>query len=754
VLTNEKGEFKIKNLAWLKGMYFLTNYIGYNDKRIDIEVTDNTKINLGIIHVSHSVTQIKEATISGSTKYMEQKFDRKVFNISETKTQAAKDIFDLLRTLPGVTVDQSENVKFKGAPATIYVDDQPAEYVYPKTSMIPVVSVQKIELIDASMRNGAGKGGIINIKMKSLATDGFSGVAQADNNTVNFKDLNSSEEYVNANYKINKFIFFNNFNINSTYSTGSSTNDATLNYNSDNYLINFKDNFKSSDLSIMDYGGVRFSPNKDTRIRLTGGFYNNKGSNPNDEYYQQNLNNPNNIFEQRNVIGTSDYSYRGKWLNTSFYHRFDTIGRELVFWAGLQNPINDQTNINTYNYQFILGMPFDSTFSYKTKFKSTRPFFYGGLYFNHPINAKSRWNCGWNGYGGYKGHDDNVYSQDEVINLPLTSYTDSKQMSQTVYFRIGTTVKKKWKLDAGISGQYDKNNVEFTRYKTDLADTLLTVNKGFFNLLPSATIVFSPDSLQEIKLTYSRSVQSMWYSQLSDFIDKTNPFYWSVGNSGLVPTAYNNFYLGYSYNKETWNVNTDVFYSITNNDISYLMVPVSNVISLTKPENIAHNSNVGVELSAWLSLKQIFEFNFSSSVNHTSISTSNLNGTDLKKKDFGYNFKFSTDIHLSAKTTGTFYINYFSREVTFAGYNFDYFNSSISFTHKFFANNLLLTMGVNNLFDNTLKHGNYYNYGGIKLNTIDKSSTYQPAYFITLQYKFRQGDRGTKDAGKAMKTGK
>jgi len=588
--------------------------------------------------------------------------------------------------------------------------------------------------------------------MKSLATDGFSGVAQTDNNTVNFKDLNSSEEYVNANYKINKFIFFDNFNINSTYSTSSSDNNATLAYDPESYSINFIDHNKSTDLSIMDYGGVRFSPDKDTRIRLSGGFYHNKGSNPNDEYYQQNLNNSNSIFEQRNVIGTSDYTYSGKWLNTSFYHCFDTIGRELVFWGGMQNPTNDQTNINTYNYQYISGMPFDSTFSYKTKFESTRPFLYGGLYFNHPINAKSRWNCGWNGYGGYKGHDGNVYSQNEVVNLPLTSYTDCKQMSQTAYFRIGTTVKKKWKLDAGISVQYDKNNVDFTRYKVNLQDTLLKVDKGFFNLLPSATIVFSPDSLQEIKLTYSRSVQSTWYSQLCDFIDKTNPYYWSVGNSGLVPTAYNNFYLGYTYNKETWNVNADVFYSITNNDVSYLLVPVSNVISLSKPENISRNSNVGVELSAWLSLQQKYDFNFSSSLNHTSINASNLNGTDLKKKDFGYNFKLSADIHLSAKTTGTFYVNYFSRETIFTGYNFDYFNSSLSFTHKFFANKLLLTLGVNNLFDNLLRHGTYYNYGVITLNTINKSSSYQPAYFITLQYKFRQGDRGTKNAGAAMKT--
>jgi outer membrane receptor for ferrienterochelin and colicin len=272
--------------------------------------------------------------------------------------------------------------------------------------------------------------------------------------------------------------------------------------------------------------------------------------------------------------------------------------------------------------------------------------------------------------------------------------------------------------------------------------------------MPSATIVFSPDSLEEIKFTFDKSFQSLWYGQLCDFIDKTNPFNWSAGNSGLVPTVYDNWYLGYSYNKDTWNINTDVFYSITNNDISFLSVPVTDVITLTTPENIAHHSSVGIELASWLSIKQKYDFNFSSAVNYTYINASGLNGTDITKKDYGYNFKFNTDIHLSKKTTATFYVNYFSREVIFTGYNFDYFNSSISFTHKFFDNKLLLTFGANNIFDNLLKHGSYYNYSGFIQNTIKYSSSYLPAYFITLQYKFRQGDRGTKDACGAMKMGK
>ena len=751
-LTNEKGEFRIKNIIYQKGMYLLTNYIGYIEKRIDIVVNDINKINLGNLYVSRSITQIKEATIVGKTKYMEQQFDKKVFNISETKTASAKNIFDLLRTLPGVTVQQDNTVKYKGAPATIYVDDQPAEYVYPKTEMIPVASVLKIELIDASLRSGAGKGGIINIKMKNLATDGFSGIAQANNSTMVFKDINNSEDYINANYKFKKIIFFDNAYYNSCYINDSSKINGSLDYDNSNYLLANKSNDKNINYGLSNYGGFRYSPNQNTRFRLSVGFWLSNGNYPTNTYSQQNDNIANLIYEKYNNISTSNDNYLNKGLSASFYHNFDTIGKELSIWGGLQNQEYKKNNYNNYNYQYLMFVPCDSAYNYKTAYDWGQLALYGGLFYNNPINSKTRWNCGWNGWFSLKGHANNIFSQNEIINYPFTSYTNGIYQTQTAYWRIGTTIKK-WKLDAGISGQYDKNKAEYSRYNNDSKDTLLTIDKYYLKLLPSATIVFSPDSLNEIKFTYSKSIQSLWYEQLCNFIDKSNPYNWSVGNSKLVPTAYNNFYFGYTYNKETWNINTDIFYSITNNDISYLNIPVTDVITETIPENISHNSSVGIELASWVSINKKYDLNFSSALNHTSISSPNLNETNLKEKDFGYNFKFNADIHLSEKTTGTFYINYFSRQIIFTGYNYDYINSSFSLTHKFFENKLMLTLGINNIFDDLLKHGNYYNYSGIIQNTIQYSSSYKPTYFITLQYKFRQGDRGTKESGN-MKTGK
>lgn len=753
-LTNENGEFKIKNVSFKKGHYLLVKYIGYLDKKIEINYTNSPKINVGKIFVQPDVNQIKELAVVGKAKYMEQQFDRKVFNINSAKTTSAKNIFDLLRTLPGVTVELNDNVKYKGAPATIYVDDQPAEYVYPKTEMIPVASVLKIELIDASLRSGEGKGGIINIKMKNLSTDGFSGVAQTENSTVEFKDLNSSEEYINANYKVKKVLFYYNANYNHTNSFNNSKTDGTLNYGTNNYQLNDESGNENINDALWNYGGLRYSINSNTRFRLTGGFYTGKGTYLSQGSSQRSNIITNTIYDKYNANSDYNNNYLSKWLNASFYHKIDTIGKEISIYGGLQDQGSGNISLNSYQYQYVSSMPMDSSENYKTKMDWAQLGFYGGLFHNHPINAKTRWNFGWNGWFQLKGHTNDIYSQNEIINYPKTSYTNGTVQRQTASWRIGSTINK-WKLDAGISAQYNKNVVEFKRYTEDsllnVKDTLLKVYQDDLHALPSATIVFSLDSLNEIKFTYSRSIQSVWYNQLCDFIDKQNPRNWSAGNSKLKPTAYNNLFLGYTYNKQKWNFNADIFYSITNNDISYLTIPFNDVISITKPANISHNSSVGIELSSWVSIKEKCDLNFSSTINHTSIETSTLNDNGLKKKDFGFNVKFSSDLFLSQKTTGTFYINYFSREITFEGYKFDYINSSISLTHKFFDNALMLTFGVNNLFDNLIKHGSYYNYSGIIQKTNETSSSYMPNYFITLQYKFRQGDRGTKESGGGMK---
>lgn len=751
-ITNEKGEFKIKNINYQKGMYLVASYVGYYNKIIDITVDKNFKFNADSIYINQNINQINTVTIIGTIKNVEQKFDRKVFNINENKATASHTILDLLRTLPGVAVSEDGSVRFKGAPATIYVDDQQYNYIYPKLEMIPVANVNKIELIDGSSRGGgSGIGGIINIKMKKIVSDGLSGMLSTGLNSIEFKKIDQFNGFTNVNYKYKKFIVFNNFNNDYQYNNNNKLTDGIFNYNNNVFITNSKSNNNYTEKTFNDIFGVIIFPNTKTKIIISNSYFNDKQEYNTNSKQQQSYSLTNKIFDEYSVNNKGFYKNPYKGLHIHFKHEFDTIGKEIIANITIQNSRYNQDDFTSYQYSYLSSLSTDSLFQVLNKIRNINNSMFYDFYFNKPINLKTRWNVSYEGYYNLKNLEDEKYKLNNVDYLPFNKISNYNTSYNQLSFHLGT-VFRKWKFDGGLSLQYYKLIMEYTRYKENNQDTLLKINKDFLSFLPLATISYSLDSMQDLKLTFARTSQVPF--NLCDFIDKQNPRNWTSGNSKLKSVNFNNLYFGYSLNKETWNVSAEAFYSLTNNEIYDVQYPYSAVVILTMPENIAKKSSLGIDLSSWISLKNKYDFNFSSSIYHSSIDASTLiekinemglNENNLTSKDFGYNIKFSTDIKFNLKTSGMFYVNYYSREITFEGYKYGYFNSSINITRKFFNNKLLLTIGINNLLDDIVKHGEYSNYLEIKKTTTEISNTFKRTYFITLLYKFRQGDRDTKD---------
>ena len=92
-----------------------------------------------------------------------------------------------------------------------------------------------------------------------------------------------------------------------------------------------------------------------------------------------------------------------------------------------------------------------------------------------------------------------------------------------------------------------------------------------------------------------------------------------------------------------------------------------------------------------------------------------------------------------------FYVNYNAKELTFDGYNRAWINSSFNLSRKFLKDKFRITLGFNNIFDDMIEHGSYSNSFGIISDTKDTGSKYKRLYSFSIQYNFKQGDRGTKD---------
>ena len=753
VITNEKGEFMFKKVSYEEDMYLLIKYMGYVDKKIDLFVNNDAKINLGQIYIKQSEYHLNEVTIENKVNYIEQKFDRRVFSINDNKIAAARTILDLLRTLPGIVVDDEGTVRYRGAKATFYVDDQPMEYIYPKIELVPVEKVDKIELIDVTMRTGGdGRGGLINIKLKSANPDGLSGMLSATISTLKLRNIDKSNELININYKKDYFTFFINSSFENSILDANYTSERDIKSFETLSVQNLNSQTTYNRQANYNYAGAIYRPSLNTKLYLSCAYLSalNKSDSENrlSEYGITNQV----ISSEFNSLESSDANQLNKGVHLSYWHKIDTIDTYLKTALNYTSYNGLSENDSFFNYSTLNSINTDSINNYS----NNRNFYSKTLYFNflynHSISSTSRWNISYNLSVGLQDSSANKHYAFNILNLPKSQFADNFKQQHDLSFRIGTQLKK-WKIDGGVNLSANVINGSYLRYNLKERDTIISINKTYFKILPSATIAFSINDKEEIKLSLSKTTEMPYFNQLSDYIDRNNLYYWSSGNSELKPVDFYSIYLGYTFNKENLNASAECFFNYTDNQVAYISIPLSSLLVLTQPKNTSKVSNTGIDLSFWYMVNRKLNFSLSSSIFHKYYNSNSLANTaenynlpvdSYTQRQLGYNIKYNMEYNIN-KVYAMFYIDYSAKQLTFDGYHKASINSSINLSRKFYNNKLRVTIGLNNLFNELVENGYYSSNFGVTDNTKITGSWYSRIYSFSVHYNFRQGDRGTRD---------
>lgn len=753
VVANDKGEFELITKKNDSSLFILVQSLGYKEKKVDLVLSSANGVHLGKILLNLDPTVLSEVNVVSNRDYMENKFDRKVFHFSDNRTGAARTIYDLLRTLPGVLVDEDGTIRFKGAEATIYVDDQLMKFVYPKIDMIPVEKVDKIELIDVAMRTGGdGRGGIINIKLKSNNPDGLSGLLSTGFYSIDFSRIDLLKGYVNLNYKIKKVTFFINtsYDLNYRYNTSETkiTNDL---YDPKSFqnLSTEDDQTKNSN---NNYIGIIYKPSRNTKWYLSYAFLNSnyRSSSKNDfEEFAQLTENGINEYE-RSTRSKDNQLYHG--LTLSYWQQLDTLDSYVKIVCGY-NIYNGSNNKNSvYSYSLINSANSDSTYFYR----DVRNFYihslYANFYYNHSVSKKTRWNLSYNLSSGFHDSTTNNHYQFYDLYLPLYQFSTESHFQQDLSFRFGTEWKH-WKFDVGVNLSDEYIMGSFIRYNTAQQDTLLHIRKNYFRLLPSLTISFSFNKESDLKLSLAKTSSLPYFLELCDYVDKNNPYLWNTGNSFIKPIDYYSAYLGYTLTKDNLNFSGEFFFNYTNNEVSTLSIPISSLINLSKPENISGSSNTGFDVSCWYKFNTNLNISLSASLFSNFFDTKSLEATassynlalsSNKSHEAGYYFKYVMEYRVKSYYA-MLYINYYGKEGTYNGYTKAYLNSSLNLSKKFLNNKFRVTIGLNNILDDLIDHGSYSNNFGEPSNSNVNGSRYKRTFYFSLQFNLAQGDRGTKD---------
>ncbi len=122
--TDMNGSFTLQNIK--KGDYVLQiSYVGYVTKELPLELSKQKEkeVDLGYITMSTDAVMLQEATITAQAAKVQVKGDSLIFNADAYRLPPGSALEDLIKKLPGATIDEDGTVKINGKPVSkILVD--------------------------------------------------------------------------------------------------------------------------------------------------------------------------------------------------------------------------------------------------------------------------------------------------------------------------------------------------------------------------------------------------------------------------------------------------------------------------------------------------------------------------------------------------------------------------------------------------------------------------------------------------------
>ena len=181
-MTDTDGRFAITGIP--QGDYSVVcSFIGFGTKKIPVLIGRlNKSFDLGKIELETEAAALGEVVISENRDLVNAIPDKKSFDIAGNISQSGGSVLDVMRNLPGITIDQEGKVELRGSDkVTLLIDGRQSSltgYGNQKgLSTIPAMNIERIEIINnpSAKYEAAGMAGIINIIYKKETRSGFNG---------------------------------------------------------------------------------------------------------------------------------------------------------------------------------------------------------------------------------------------------------------------------------------------------------------------------------------------------------------------------------------------------------------------------------------------------------------------------------------------------------------------------------------------------------------------------------------------------
>lgn len=733
-ISDSLGGFEFKQIAL--GKYRLNiRSIGFQPTTLNLELSqEKSVLNLGKISLTNSGETLKSVTVSSEKKLIQRTPQGFIVNAAASLTQLGGTATDLLRNTPTVLVDAEGAITMRGKTPMILINGRNSSIT--NTDQIAASSIESIEIINSPGANydADAEGGIINIKLKKGKQSGTNGALAVGAGFGAKGRVNSS---FLLNHKTDKW------NLGLAYDNRFAGRDRTIdgirtNFNSqDQYqLRQFRFDDRLESLQNLRFS-ADYSPNKNTSLGFEAIF--SREGQDNNETLTSSITTSTNKFNTKSQRQSIEIA-RSKIAEYAANFSHKSIGTGALLTASVSSSFNkdrENTDINSINLtenDTQIGSTFyQKTYNYEDALVVNMKTDY-----SYPLSNHSKIETGYKGVIRSLDADFQSYDLTNGIYVPNTKTSNVFQFREQVhaaYVQFGSSVGEKgnprFKYEIGLRAEAINNHGK------TISQNVAFDNK-YFNLFPSASLVFYNSPEQFWKIGYNRRINRPGFGQLNPFVDITDSLNQHGGNPYLKPELVNAFELGFSKEWGNYSFYSALFYRNATNAIREQTIVQSNGVAIRTPVNFGNATTYGLENIFTAKPFKVYDFNLSLTLFKQQYSGENVN-TDLVTDVFSWNGKFINNVQIW--TGGKLQITgiYNSPVAAPQGERLANYNIDLGFQQKLGKGNSRIGLVVTDIF-NTLQNGsNTYgtNFSGYRISKSDTRAILL-TYALTFGTSFKE----------------
>lgn len=723
--TDANGKFTIADVKG--GRYkLIASFAGYNKAVLTgILLTPQTpELVLDTIKMTTGVTT-QEIDVTAEKSFIEFQPDKKVFNVEKGMTTTGGNVIDVLKNIPGITVDQDNNISFRGSGnVKIYIDGRPyglnSSNISTILEQMPADKVSSIELLTnpTAKFDAEGSSGIINLVLKKNDMTGMNGSVSANvgngdkyNTSINLnsktKDLNISGSYDMRLFNMNMTGYNNRQTFGNNYiSEIDQTNDNNMRMNA--HMVRFGLDWT---LNPKQNLGLSLSYNNRSRDRNGNSFTNvYDGSTLSSDYLNRDYNNNSGktytvganyllkFADPKNTL-SSDFSYtrtEGNSTLTSLTDYSLPTNTPQTRLNQFNNDINDEINL-----QFDYTKPYSQDSKFEAGVKSiyrktnddtrTENFDYNSNSYVTDVNLT------------------NTFNYREIINAGYLAYTNK-------FGNFG--------FQLGLRGEQTNTKGEQITQGSDFT-------KSYFSLFPNASISQKIGDAEELQLSYSRRIRRPDMGDLNPFLNTSDPLNYQSGNPDLNPEYINSVELNFVKYFTSAIITPSLYFRQTNDKISRVRVPYDSIITLTTQKNFSSARSYGFEVTINANPFSFWMLNGTLGYSKTENDATNLTGQI--NSAYSWNGRLFTSFNLPADfgIQATYF--YSGANLSAQGQIDPFSNAELSLRKDFLDKKLTFNLRISDLFNTQKFHGTI---SDITFYDEFERKRDSRTVFLTMTYKF------------------